>query len=120
MTSPWTECPPWCRVDHGAHVDCPHEGRHAWLDSRLDGVTTSVSLLAFADPEETPSPTLICLRLRQRDLADKDSVEMTAEEARHLAGLLVEAAARADVSTYDAMNATTPAQRPPRSTPIAS
>lgn len=99
MSDQPTHCPSWCRADHDARHECAHESSHAWLNSRLDGVTASVALLSFPEISELTPPTLVCLRLRQRDVADKDSVEMTPDEARHLAGLLAETAARADVAS---------------------
>jgi hypothetical protein len=86
-------CPPWCRSDHGSEAAVEHRGSHLWLNAAFDGVTANVGLVGFADDGDDPtSQPLVCLRLRQRDLADKDSVELSPAEARHLAALLIEAA----------------------------
>jgi hypothetical protein len=94
---PRIACPPWCRVDHGTQPGGDHRGDNVWFQPRLDGVTAGVRLVAFADGNGATEPAaLVSLRLRQRDIADKDSIELTPTEARRLAAMLMERAAAAD------------------------
>src|SRR3954467_5988930 len=79
------DCPVWCRVDHVTHPRVDHSSRPLWLNPRLDDVTASVGVLSFLDSVAIPSgAAVVSLRLRQREIADKDTVELTPSEARRL------------------------------------